>query len=238
MEFFTDPVIIASFLSLTALEIVLGIDNIIFIALLVQHLPENQQKKARNIGIFLALFLRILMLFSIVWIIQLKEPFIELLGQPLSGKDLMMLAGGGFLIYKATSGIHEEITLELKENYSKFKGSLIATIFQIAVVDIVFSFDSIMTAVGITEQTYVIVFAMIISMIVMLVSSGKIAQFIKDYPTLKILALSFVMMIGLLLVADGFGFKVPKGYIYAAMGFSLLVEALNITRGKAKKTPN
>jgi len=234
MEFLLDPTLIASFLSLTVLEIVLGIDNIIFIALLVQHLPDNQQKNARNIGIMLAFLLRVIMLFGIVWIIGLKEPFITLFNHSFSGKDLMMLIGGGFLIYKSTAGIHEEVSGELKEEYKKYSGAFLATISQIALIDLVFSFDSIMTAVGMTEHTGIIITAMSISMLFMLLAANKISEFIQKYPTLKMLALSFVMLIGLLLTIDAFGIHVPKGYIYAAMAFSLGVEALNIMRRRKK----
>ncbi|MFT6072391.1 MAG: putative tellurium resistance membrane protein TerC [Alphaproteobacteria bacterium] len=238
MDFLLEPTIIASFISLTILEIVLGIDNIIFIALLVQHLPELQQKKARNIGIFLAFILRIAMLFGIVWIIGLKEPFITLFDHDFSGKDLMMLAGGSFLIYKATSGIHEEVSGDLKAEYKKYSGAFFATISQIALIDLVFSFDSIMTAVGMTEHTTIIIAAMTIAMAFMVLAADKISEFIQTYPSLKMLALSFVMLIGLLLSIDAFGVHVPKGYIYAAMAFSLGVETLNIVRGRHNKSRN
>jgi predicted tellurium resistance membrane protein TerC len=234
MDFLTDPALIASFISLTALEIILGIDNIIFIALLVQHLPAGQRKKVRNIGISLAFFMRVAMLLGIVWIIGLKEPLVTIASHSLSGKDLMMLAGGLFLMYKATSGIHEEVSDELKKEYSGFSGAFFATILQIILIDLVFSFDSIMTAVGITEHTMIIVSAMAIAMVVMLLASNVIADFIQAYPTLKMLALSFVMLIGLLLTAEAFGVHVPKGYIYMAMAFSLGVETLNILRGLKK----
>lgn len=235
MDFLLDPTLIASFISLTALEIILGIDNIIFIALLVEHLPKTQQKKVRNIGIGLAFFLRVAMLLGIVWIIGLKEPLVTVMKYSMSGKDLMMLAGGIFLIYKATSGIHEEVSDELKKEYSHFKGAFYATVTQIILIDLVFSFDSIMTAVGITEHTGIIIAAMAIAMGVMLLASNTIAHFIQTYPSLKMLALSFVMLIGLLLSAEAFGVHVPKGYIYAAMAFSLGVETLNILRSKKYK---
>lgn len=235
MDFLLEPAIIASFISLTALEVVLGIDNIIFITLLVQHLPKVQQQKARNIGILLAFIMRVTMLFGIVWIIGLKEPFITIVDHSFSGKDLMMLLGGGFLIYKATSGIHEEISGELKDAYSHYSGAFLATITQIMLIDLVFSFDSIMTAVGMTEHIAVIIAAMSIAMFVMLLAANMISGFVEKYPSFKMLALSFVMLIGLLLAVDGFGIHVPKGYIYAAMAFSLTVESLNILRGRRSK---
>ncbi len=228
MEWVFDYTIWISFLSLTALEIVLGIDNVVFIALLVSHLPEKQRERARVIGLILALMMRIAMLFSIVWIIGLKEPWVEFFGNTFSGKDLLMLVGGTFLLYKATDSIHNEVTGDKKEQFKKFSGGFASVILQIVVIDLVFSFDSVITAVGIAEHIWVIVAAMVVAMMVMIVSSGIIAQFIEAHPTLKMLALSFVMMIGVFLVAEGLGFHVPKGYIYFGMAFSLGVEVLNM----------
>ncbi len=231
MDFLLDPALIASFISLTALEIILGIDNIIFIALLVEHLPPAQRKKARSIGISLAFFLRVGMLLGITWVIGLKEPLF--LG--LSGKDLMMLAGGAFLIYKAVDGIIEEMSHATKKELSLKKGAFMLTIMQIILIDLVFSFDSIMTAVGVTEHTMIIIAAMLIAIGVMLVASGYIADFIERYPSLKMLALAFIMLVGALLVAEGFNIHFPKEYIYAAMAFSLGVETLNIMRGHKQR---
>lgn len=228
LAFLFDYSIWASFLSLTALEIILGIDNIVFLALLVGHLPQDKKDRARFIGLGLALFFRIAMLLGIVWIIGLKDPWFSILGKSLSGKDLMLFAGGVFLIYKATDSIHNEVTGDQKEEIKEFKGGVVSTILQIVLIDIVFSFDSVMTAVGITEQVGVIIAAMTVAMFVMLASSGFIADFITQHPTIKMLALSFVMMIGVLLVAEGLGFHVPKGYIYFGMAFSLGVEVLNM----------
>lgn len=220
--------LVASFVSLTALEIVLGIDNVIFIALLVQHLPPEQRQKARFIGLSLALFFRVAMLFGMVWIMGLTEPLFSIAGVILSGKDLLMLAGGGFLIYTATNSIHEEVSGQQVKEMKEYKGSFARTILQIVLIDIVFSFDSVITAIGLTDQVYVIVAAMTIAMVVMMVSAKYISDFISNYPTLKMLALNFVMLIGVFLVADGLGFHIPKGYIYFGMGFSLGVELLNI----------
>jgi len=228
MDFLTDPNIWAAFLSLTALEIILGIDNVVFIALIAGHLPPAERDKARVIGITLALLMRIAMIFGVVWIIGLKEPFFEAFGIPFSGKSLLMLLGGFFLLYKATDGIHEEVNGDKKEKLQTFKGSFAGTIIQIIVIDLVFSFDSVMTAVGITEHIWIIVASMTIAMIVMLVSSKFIAEFIAEHPALKMLALSFVMLIGVFLVAEGLGFHVPKGYLYFGMAFSLGVETLNM----------
>lgn len=228
MEFMADYGLWASFLSLTALEIVLGIDNVVFVALVVGHLPEKERKSARIIGLTLALLMRIAMLFGVVWIIGLKEPWISAFGASFSGKDLMMLGGGLFLLYKATSSIHDEVTGDKMESYKRFSGGFAATITQIIFIDLIFSFDSVITAVGLTEVIGVIVAAMTIAMVVMVASSGYIAHFIATHPTLKMLALSFVMLIGVFLVAEGLGFHVPKGYIYFGMVYSLGIETLNL----------
>lgn len=235
MEFLTDYTLWASLLSLTVLEIVLGIDNVVFIALVVQHLHSSQRKKARMIGLTLALLMRIGLLFSIVWIMGLKEPFLTLFGFSFSGKDLMMLGGGAFLLFKATSSIHDEMSDDHKEAIKSLKGGFAKTIAQIIFIDFIFSFDSVITAVGITEHVGVIVAAMSIAMVVMLVASGYIADFIDRNPTIKMLALAFIMMIGMMLVGEGLGFHVPKGYIYFGMAFSLGVEVLNILALRRKK---
>lgn len=236
MEFLTDYTLWASFLALTALEIILGIDNVVFIALLIGHLPEKQREKTRITGLFLALLIRVAMLFGIVWIIALKEPWISLWSYKLSGKDLLMLIGGIFLLYKATDSIHNEVSGYKKSELKKFNGGFTSTITQIVLIDLIFSFDSVMTAVGVTENIWVIIAAMTIAMTVMIISSGIIAGFIEAHPTLKMLALSYVMMIGIFLIAEGLGFHVPKGYIYFGMAFSLGVEILNmLVRKKHEK---
>lgn len=234
MEWITDYSIWASLLSLTALEIVLGIDNVIFIALVVNHLPPKQRRKARFIGLMLALGMRVALLFSLVWLMGLTEPILELAGKALSGKDLLMMAGGLFLIHKATSSMREEITGSQHKEAKEFKGNFARTIATVIFIDFIFSFDSIITAVGLTQNIPVMVAAMFIAMLVMLASSGFIADFIARHVTIKILALAFILMIGVLLVAEGFGFHVPKGYIYFGMAFSLGVEMLNMRiRNKA-----
>lgn len=224
----TDTAIWASFLTLSALEIILGIDNVIFIALLVNHLPDTQRDKARKLGLGLALVLRIVMLFGVVHLIQMTKPVLTLLEHGFSAKDLVMLGGGLFLLAKATSSIHDEVTQDRKASMSEFQGSFFSTVMQILLVDFVFSADSLITAVGLTSHVGVILAAMIVGMGVMIAASAYVAGFIEKHPTLKMLALSFVMMIGMLLVAEGFGMHVPKGYVYFAMFFSLLVEGLNI----------
>lgn len=236
MEFLTDYNVWASFITLSALEIVLGIDNVVFIALAVNHLEEPYRQRARVIGITLAMVMRIALLFSVVWLLGLKEPFLHLGGMAFSGKDLLMLAGGLFLIAKATSSIHEEVAGGTDANYGGVRAGFFYTVIQIIIIDFIFSFDSVITAVGMTTMIGVIIAAMVLAMIVMLFSSRVIADYIAAHPTLKMLALSFVMMIGVFLVAEGLGFHVPKGYIYFGMLFSLSVEALNMmVRGRRKR---
>ncbi len=235
MEILFDYNLWVSFFTLTALEIILGIDNVVFIALLVGHLPEKERERARLIGLSLALLMRILLLLGVAWIIGLKEPWITMFGHAFSGKDILMLLGGGFLLYKGTNSIHDEVTGEKREHYKAVSGTMFAVIVQVVLIDIVFSFDSVMTAVGMTQVIGVIIAAMTVAMLVMMFSSGLIASFIERFPTLKILALSFIMLIGVFLVAEGLGFHVPKGYIYFAMLFSLTVETLNLLRRKRRQ---
>ncbi len=235
MEFLTDYNLWASFITLSALEIVLGIDNVIFIALVVNHLPDKQRERARFIGITLAMVIRIALLFSVVWMMGLKEPLITFQGLSFSGKDLLMLGGGLFLLAKATSSIHDEVSGDKVAEYSAISTGFMLTIVQIIVIDFIFSFDSVITAVGVTEHLGVIVAAMVLAMLVMLFSAKVISDYIDAHPTLKMLALSFVMMIGVFLVAEGLGFHVPKGYIYFGMLFSLGVEMLNMMVKKRRK---
>ena len=232
---------ITALITLTAMEIVLGIDNIIFIAILVGKLPAEQQAKTRNIGIGLALVIRIALLFSISWIMTLKEPLFAIMEHSFSGRDLILLGGGLFLLAKSTFEIHHKIEgdpqIHLHEAEPKKKVGAPGMLFQILILDIVFSLDSVITAVGMANQVSIMVVAMIISMIVMLLSAGKISGFVERHPTIKILALSFLLLIGVMLVAEGMGAHVSKGYIYFAMAFSLLVELLNMRyRKKTIKT--
>jgi len=235
MEFLLDYHLWVSFLTLTSLEIILGIDNVVFVALLVGHLPDNQREKARVIGLTLALVMRVLLLLGVAWVISLKTPWVDLLGHSFSGKDILMLLGGGFLLYKGTNSIHDEVSGDKAEEFKSYAGSMMAVITQVVFIDIIFSFDSVMTAVGLTESITTIVAAMTVAMAVMIFSSGYIADFIERFPTLKILALSFIMLIGIFLVAEGFGVHVPKGYIYFAMAFSLGVEILNLLSRKRRE---
>ncbi len=216
-------------LTLTVLEIVLGIDNIVFISILVGKLPAHQQDRARIIGLALAMFMRIGLLFTISWVIGLTAPLFEIAGMEISGRDLILIGGGLFLLGKATFEIHDR--LEGEEHGSVAiagAASFTSVIAQILVLDIVFSLDSVITAVGMAEDLWVMVTAVVIAVGVMLISSGYIATFVNRHPTVKMLALSFLLLIGMSLVAEGLDFHIPKGYIYFAMGFSVFVEILNL----------
>lgn len=233
---------ITALVTLTAMEIVLGIDNIIFIAILVAKLPQEKQGKIRNIGISLALIIRIVLLFSISWIMTLKEPLFSVLEHSFSGRDLILLGGGLFLLAKSTFEIHHkvegdpQIHLHKAEGAAKKVVSANMMLLQILMLDIVFSLDSVITAVGMVSQISIMVVAMVISMIVMLVSAGNISGFVERHPTIKILALAFLLLIGVMLMAEGMGAHISKGYIYFAMAFSLAVEMLNM-RYRKKHTP-
>ncbi len=237
LEMLSDPAIWASFATLTVMEIVLGIDNIVFISIIVERLPKEQADRARRIGILLALVFRIVLLFALTWIIGLEEDVITLFGQGFSWRDIILMGGGIFLIYKATAEIHEEIEgeTEVEEASRKASLSFAAIIGQIIVIDMVFSVDSIITAIGMAEELFVMVAAVMVAVTVMLIASGPIADFVRRHPTTKMLALAFLLLIGVSLVADGFGFHIPRGYIYAAMGFSVLVESINIFAGRKRR---
>jgi predicted tellurium resistance membrane protein TerC len=223
-------------LSLTVLEIVLGIDNIIFISILASKLPREQQARARQVGLGLALIMRILLLLSISWIASLTQPLFSLAGFDLSGRDLILLSGGLFLLAKATYEIHER--LEGEEHSSGAAPATVSfsgVIFQIILLDAVFSLDSVITAVGMAEELWVMITAVVIAIAIMLVAAGPISDFVNKHPTVKMLALSFLLLIGFSLVAEGLHFHIPKGYIYFAMGFSVLVEFLNLRVSAVKK---
>ena len=228
MDWLLSPEILASLVTLTALEIVLGIDNIVMIAVIANALPERQRDHARLVGLSLALITRLLLLFLISWIAGLVQPLFSAFGQPFSGRDLIMLGGGLFLIWKAVHEMHAAVEEAGGQGGPRQVGSFSAAIAQIVVLDVVFSFDSVITAVGMARDLWVMVVAIIIAMAVMLFASGPIMRFIHAHPTVKMLALAFVLLIGMALVADGFQFHIPKGYIYAAMAFSVLVESLNV----------
>jgi len=224
-----------SLFTLTGLEIVLGIDNIVVIAIIAATLPVHQRDKARVIGLALAMITRLLLLFTIAWIAGLTAPWIEVAGMTLSGRDLLMLGGGLFLIVKAVREMHDAVEAASVPEHERRPGSFASAIGQIVVLDIVFSFDSVITAVGMAQQIWVMAAAIIIAVVIMLVASRPIVRFIHAHPSLKMLALSFVLLIGLALVADGMGFHIPKGYLYFAMLFSVFVEGLNITLARRRR---
>ena len=224
--------------TLIVMEIVLGIDNLIFISILTNKLPEQHRAKARRIGISMALVLRLGLLSTIAFIVQLTTPVFEILGQAFSWKDMILIAGGLFLVWKATTEIHQSMDPEPEEKASS--GNVVsigfaAAIGQILMLDLVFSIDSIITAVGMTEHLPIMIIAVVTSVIVMLVAAEPLAKFINDNPTVVMLALGFLIMIGMTLIAEGFGAHVPKGYVYAAMAFSAAIECLNIARRNRHK---
>jgi predicted tellurium resistance membrane protein TerC len=233
--FFTSEGLI-SLLTLTFLEIVLGVDNIIFISIVSNKLPKHQQARARNIGLIMALGFRIALLFGISFIIGLTAPLFVVWDYAISGRDLVLVLGGLFLLAKSTSEIHEKMEGESHEAGStKIATTLSKTIVQIVLLDIVFSFDSILTAVGLSDHLSIMITAVVISLVVMMVFAGRIAAFINNHPTLQILALSFLILIGFMLILDGLGQHVPKGYIYFAVAFSLIVEVINLRMKKKNK---
>jgi predicted tellurium resistance membrane protein TerC len=236
MEWLSSPEIWVAFLTLTALEIVLGIDNIIFISILVGRLPKEQQPKARFFGLALAMGTRILLLLSIAWVMRLTNDLFTVFEHGVSGRDLILFFGGLFLLFKSTMEIWHSVEGEEAQEGTAAgaaKAGFVGIILQIAVIDIVFSLDSVITAVGLVDNVQVMVAAIVIAVGVMMLAAGTISDFIEKHPTLKILALSFLIVVGTLLVAEAFGAHVPKGYVYFAMAFSLTVEALNIRMRKA-----
>ncbi len=243
IEALSDPQAWVSLLTLTALEIVLGIDNVIFISILAGKLPEEQQKKARQLGLTLALVTRILLLLSLTWIMGLTAPLFTLpvMNQEISGRDLVLLLGGLFLIWKSVKEVHEK--LEEPDGHAtaaKGRASFSGVIVQILLLDIVFSLDSVITAVGMANQLWVMITAVIIAICVMLAFAGAISDFVNKHPTLKMLALSFLILIGVTLVGEGLGRHIPKGYIYFSMAFAFAVEMLNLklrSKGKPKTDP-
>jgi predicted tellurium resistance membrane protein TerC len=237
MELLADPQAWLSLVTLTVLEIVLGIDNLVFIAVLVGKLPPAQQPLARRLGIGVALGTRLLLLASIVWIAGLTHPAFTLFDLAISWRDLVLISGGLFLIYKSTTEIHGSLEGEEGGVSAKVSAAFLAVVIQIGILDIVFSLDSVITAVGMADHFEIMVAAVVLAMIVMLAAAGPVSGFVDRHPTVKMLALSFLLLIGTTLVADGFGFHIPKGYIYAAMGFSIMVEALNLLAKRKRRNP-
>jgi predicted tellurium resistance membrane protein TerC len=237
LELLSDPQIWLAFLTLTALELVLGIDNIIFISILVDKLPPHQREAARKIGLFGAMFMRIGLLMILAWIVGLKATLFTVFGQPFSGRDIVLLLGGLFLIWKSVGEIHESMEGAHETQRNITHASFVSIIVQIMLIDIVFSLDSIITAVGMVDQVAVMVAAVVTSVGLMMVFARPIGQFVSNHPTIKMLALSFLVAIGVVLIAESFGTHVPKGYIYSAMLFSVTVEMLNLRMRKRSSRP-
>ena len=228
IELLYDPQAWLAFVTLSALEIILGIDNIIFISILVGRLPPEQRKKARIGGLAFAMLTRVALLFSIVWLTRLVNPWFHIGPQAVSGRDLILFLGGLFLLAKSVLEIHHTLEGASEERHTKVFSNFILTILQIGIIDIVFSLDSVFTAVGLAKQLPVMIAAVIVSILVMMMVSGDISAFVDRHPTIKVLALSFLILIGVALIAEGAHFEIPKGYLYFAMAFSVVVEMINI----------
>jgi predicted tellurium resistance membrane protein TerC len=228
LAWLSDPNIWIAFFTLLALEIVLGIDNVVFISILVDRLPEERQNLARRLGLGLALVMRVGLLLSLGWVIGLTAPLFTAIGQEISGRDLILILGGLFLLGKATYEIHENLEGEEGHSSARVGATFGSVIVQIVILDAVFSLDSVITAVGMVDEVSVMIAAVVVAILVMLVSAGTVGNFVSRHPTIKMLALSFLLLIGFTLLLEGFGQHVPKGYIYVAMGFSVFVEALNL----------
>ncbi len=236
MELLASPEAWVALLTLTALEIVLGIDNVIFLSVIVARLPPEQAKSARQIGLLLALVFRVVLLSLLVWLIGLKDPVLTVKGVALSWRDIILIGGGMFLIAKATHEIHAEVEAAHGEAEPRSAGSAFFwVIIQIIIIDIVFSLDSIITAIGMAEDIEIMVAAVIIACFIMYVSSGPVSKFVADHPTTKMLALAFLVLIGVALVADGFKFHIPRGYIYFAIVFAAAVELFNVLAGRNRR---
>jgi predicted tellurium resistance membrane protein TerC len=235
MDLLTDPQAWLALGTLLALEIVLGVDNVVFIAILAAKLPANQQKRARTMGLALALITRILLLLSLAWMIRLTAPLFSVFGQEFSGRDLILIVGGLFLIAKSTHEMHGRLEGEDGEAETRVFPSFWGVIVQILLLDIVFSLDSVITAVGMVDRIEIMITAVILALVVMLVAAGTIASFVDRHPTVKMLALAFLLLIGTTLIVEGFGQHIQKGYIYFAMAFSLFVEILNLRVRKVSK---
>jgi predicted tellurium resistance membrane protein TerC len=236
MEWVTDPQGWLALLTLTALEIVLGIDNIVFLSILAGRLPADRQPRARTIGLAAAMIMRILLLLSITWVMRLTAPLFGVWGNEISGRDLILILGGLFLLAKSTHEIHSKLEGEEPHDGKRRTASFGSVIVQIMLLDIVFSLDSVITAIGMAEHVSIMIIAVVIAVVFMMVFAGAISDFVNRHPTVKMLALSFLLLIGMALVADGLDTHIPKGYIYFAMGFSVFVEMLNL-RLKAKTAP-
>jgi predicted tellurium resistance membrane protein TerC len=237
IELLSDPQAWIAFATLTALELVLGIDNIIFISILVDRLPPEQREFARRLGLFMAMFMRIGLLLVLSWIIGLVAPIFTMFGHEISGRDLILILGGLFLIWKSTSEIHQSLEGTQDHTSHGVRSTFSAVIIQIMLVDLVFSLDSIITAVGMVDDVRVMIAAVVASVVLMMLFAGPIGRFVSDHPSIKMLALAFLVVVGVVLVAEGFDHHVPKGYVYFAMAFSVAVEMLNIRMRKRAAAP-
>ncbi len=237
MDWLTDPQALIAFATLTGLEIILGVDNVVFISILAGKLPADQREKARRLGLGLAMFIRILLLLSISWVVRLTEPLFTIVGQELSGRDLILLLGGLFLLAKSTHEMHGQLEGDEGHSSTRVGASFGAVIVQILLLDIIFSLDSVITAVGMADDIGVMVAAVVVAVGFMFVFAGRLSRFVEKHPTVKMLALSFLLLIGVSLVAEGLAFHIPKGYIYFAMAFSLFVEVINIKLRKSVQPP-
>lgn len=237
MEWLLDPQAWIALATLTALEIVLGIDNIIFISILVGRLPQEQRQRARTLGLGLAMLTRIGLLLSLVWIMRLTQPLFTVLGETISGRDVILIGGGLFLLAKSTLEIHGSLEGEEEQTRSGRGNTFLAILVQIAIIDIVFSLDSVITAVGLVQHVPVMVLAIVLAVGVMMFAAKPIGDFVDDHPTVKMLALSFLVLIGMALIGEGFDMHIPKAYIYFAMAFSVVVEMLNIRVRRRSQAP-
>lgn len=237
MEWLTDPQIWIAFGTLTALELVLGIDNVVFISILAGKLPADQRKKARTVGLALAMLMRVALLFSLSWIIRLTAPLFAVFGNEISGRDLVLIAGGLFLLGKSTHEIHQKLEGDEGKASARVKPSFMSVIVQILLLDAVFSLDSVITAVGMVDEIGIMIAAVVVAIVFMMVFAGPISNFVERRPTVKMLALSFLLLIGMTLLAEGFDQHIPKGYIYFAMAFSVFVEMLNLKLRKSHVAP-
>jgi predicted tellurium resistance membrane protein TerC len=238
IDLLLDPQAWAALVALSALEIVLGVDNVIFISVMVARLPEQQARRARQIGLSLAFIFRILLLFTLTWLMRLTEPFVTVFGAEISWRDVILIGGGMFLIAKATHEIHAEIEARDEPEAAGAaapRSTFLWCVAQLALIDLVFSLDSIITAIGMAQDIEIMIAAIVIAMLVMYAASGPLSEFVSNHPTTKMLALAFLVLIGVALMADGFDFHIPRGYIYSSMAFAAAVEVVNVIAGRNRR---
>ena len=237
MDWILDPQVWIALATLTGLEVVLGIDNIVFISILVGKLPEPKQPRARTLGLALAMIMRVILLVSLAWIMRLTRPLFTILGSEISGRDIILIAGGLFLLAKSTIEIHDKLEGREGRASERVPSSYAGVLIQIILLDMVFSLDSVITAIGMANQLFIMIVAVLIAVIFMMLASGSISRFVERHPTIKVLALSFLLLIGIALIGDGVGMHIPKGYIYFAMAFSVFVEMINLRIRRVSSAP-